>query len=195
MLKTETNDFGAKAARYNPETGECVSPEVPGLRITATQLPLSLQREPFEYLCRHAFPAALPGGLLSALDGGGVPKAPDATETPAGGLGGPGTLLLSEAYAAVRRLAATPGALEYLQTVFSQNATVEITRKGKAPAPVALTAQVWDEFGTMPILLEFIAWAILFNFAEVINLLPEWSKEGPSIVAGAVEKATNKPAQ
>jgi len=195
MLKTETNTFGEIAARVNLETGETVSPGRAGVKITATQLPVSRQREPFEYLCRNALPENAPPELLhrftTPAGRGGPPDMPGATE---GASGAAERALLAGAYSVVRRLAATPGAIEYLQGVFGTSSVTEVIRKGK-PVTVPLTSEVWDEIagGDLSIVLEFLAWSIVFNFASVVNLLPEWSKEAPSIVAAARDAGQTTP--
>lgn len=166
MLKTETQTFGAFPPTIGPK-GEVLSPGRPGVEITSTQMPCSAQREVFAWLLEQA-PGSLPPGLV-----GGA-----ASKSEAG---------LNFAYQWLRGILSAKGGIAYLQKQFGTRCVARVERDGKSVLE-PLDEGLCDElFGAqMSILMEWLVFNLIFNFADVLNILPDWGKGIPSIMAAVM---------
>lgn len=166
MLKTETQFFGAYPPVIGPD-GAVVDPGRSGVEITCTQMPCSAQREVFAWLLEQA-PGALPPGLV-----GGV-----AAKSEAG---------LTFAYQWCRGILSARGGIAYLQKQFGTRCVARVVRDGKSTLE-PLDEGLCDElFGAqLSILMEWLVFNLIFNFADVLNILPDWGKGIPSIMAAVM---------
>jgi len=178
MLKTETQVFGFLPPAVDKATGKTIDPGRPGVEITCTQMPCSLQREVFAWLIEQS-PDALPEGVLRAKGGGKL--------TADGGL--------NFAYRWCRAILSAKGGIAYLQKQFGQHSVAKVNRNG-TEVREPLDEGLCDElFGArISILLEWLVFNLIFNFADVVNLLPDWGKGIPSIVAAVMMDGAAEPA-
>ena len=169
MLKTETQTFGDMAPTVID--GKVIQPGRPGFEITSTQRPCSAQREVFAWLLKQA-PGALPSGL-------------------AGGIASQSESAVNFAYQWARGILSADGGIAYLQKTFGGRSVVKVDR-GNGPQPYTLDEGMVDElFGAdFSILLEWLVWSLIFNFSDVVNLMPEWGKGIASTVAAAMMGAS-----
>ena len=185
-LKTETQVFG-EIPPSRDETGKVVRPGRKGLRITSTQMPCSAQREVFARLL-----SMLPERLPAEVSSGGALR---------GGLTeGDG---LAAGYTVLRRVFSDAAGVKYLSETFGRYATVELPREvrtgdgrtDRREVPEGLSPEIQDEaFGAdFSVFLEWLAWSVMFNFSDVLNLLPEWGKEIPSAVGEAADALKANP--
>lgn len=165
-LKTESQVFGF----IPPRDG---SPGRKGVRITATQMPCSAQREVFARIL-SMLPERLPAEVSGGIQGGKL------SMTEGSGLGA--------AYTVLRKVFADAEGVRYLSETFGRYSVVEVPRPGGA-VPEGLSPELQDEiFGAdFSMFLEWLTWSVVFNFSDVLNLLPEWGKEIPSAVGEAAD--------
>jgi len=170
MLKTETQRFG-ETPPVTDTAGAVLTPGNPGVEVTCTQMPCSLQREVFAWLLSQ-FPENLPENLI---------RGRKATAEGAANF----------AYQVARRILAAPGGVAYLQKQFGQHSIARVQRNGKWQTE-PLDEGLCDElFGArFSVLLEWLVYSLIFNFMDLINLLPDWGKELPAIVAAAMAGET-----
>ncbi len=169
MLKQETQEFG----RVLPSKASdgTVIPGQPGIKITVTQLPCSQQIPVFSWLVAQ-FPEVLPSGIVHDK---GVNS-------------GKGLEVL---YSVVRRLLAAPDGLQFLQRAFQVGCTVEVTRKGTTVVEPMTDGLIDELLGArLSIYLEWLVFCLIFNFSDLLTLLPAWGKEIPSAVAAMAEGLT-----
>ena len=167
MLKTETQVFGEFPPAIDKATGKVIDPGKPGVQITCTQMPCSLQREVFAWLIEQS-PDALPEGVLR---GGKV-----------SGDGG-----LNFAYRWCRAILSAKGGIAYLQKQFGQHSVAKVNRNGSEVWEPLDDGLIDELFGArISILIEWLVFNLVFNFADVVNLLPTWGKDIPSIVAAVM---------
>ena len=166
MLKTETSFFGQFPPSIGPK-GEVLNPGSEGVEITCTQMPCSAQREVFAWILDKA-PGAIPGGIVGDVR----------AKSEAG---------VNFAYQWCKGILSAPGGIAYLQKQFGQRSTVKVQRDGKSVVEPLDEGNCDELFGArFSILLEWIVFSLIFNFADVLNLLPDWGKEVPSIVAAVM---------